>query len=226
MQTFQLVKRSSNKKVGPIPVTNSPRATCPASCPFKGEGCYAEAGFHTRLNWDKLDAGERGVPWSDFVLQISKLGDGQLWRHNVAGDLPGDGDTIDATAMYLLLDANRGKRGFTYTHYPLSDDNVALIRYANKTGFTINVSTNNIREAVDVARTFDVPTTTVLPSDSGDWRRVDTDGVRVVRCPAEYRDDVSCATCKLCSVSNRDVVVGFTAHGTKKKTVDVIASAA
>jgi hypothetical protein len=58
---FQFIKKSSNSKVGAIPVTNSPRATCPSNCPLSGNGgCYAEAGFHTRLNWDKLDRGERG----------------------------------------------------------------------------------------------------------------------------------------------------------------------
>jgi hypothetical protein len=85
---FQFIKKSSNSKVGAIPVTNSPRATCPSNCPLSGDGgCYAE-GFHTRLNWDKLDRGERGLEWSDFIDKIKALPKGQLWRHNVSGDLP------------------------------------------------------------------------------------------------------------------------------------------
>jgi hypothetical protein len=86
---FQFIAESGNVKVGKIPVTNSPRATCPPNCPLSGEdGCYAEAGFYTRLNWDKLDRGERGLQWSDFIDKIKALPKGQLWRHNVSGDLP------------------------------------------------------------------------------------------------------------------------------------------
>jgi hypothetical protein len=34
---FQFIKKSSNSKVGAIPVTNSPRATCPSNCPLSGD---------------------------------------------------------------------------------------------------------------------------------------------------------------------------------------------
>jgi hypothetical protein len=41
-------------------------------------------------------------------------------------------------------------------------------------------------------------------------------GRKVVVCPATQRDDVSCATCALCA-RQRDVIVGFPAHGVAKK---------
>ena len=66
----QLVKISSNAKIGKIPATNSSRLTCPDSCPFKLNGCYADAGFHTRLNWDKVTSGARGLEWSNFLASI------------------------------------------------------------------------------------------------------------------------------------------------------------
>jgi hypothetical protein len=41
---------SDNGKTGPIAVSSTSRRTCPSSCPLAGDqGCYAEAGFHTRL---------------------------------------------------------------------------------------------------------------------------------------------------------------------------------
>jgi len=64
---IQLVRKSSNAKTGPIPTTTSPRSTCPTECPLSGKGgCYAEAGYYTRMNWDKVDSGERGVEWETF----------------------------------------------------------------------------------------------------------------------------------------------------------------
>ena len=71
---YQLVKKSANRKVGPIPVSNSHRGTCPPSCPLIGEGgCYADGGYYTRLNWDKLDAGKRGTDWETFIDQVSRI---------------------------------------------------------------------------------------------------------------------------------------------------------
>jgi len=61
----------------------------------------------------------------------------------------------------------------------------------------------------------------VLPIDAP--KKQEIDGQTIVTCPATYRDDVTCATCKLCSVSNRRVIVGFPAHGTRASNADIIA---
>jgi len=47
------VAKSANSKTGPIPVTYSERGTCPPSC-GQWDSCYAEAGFHTRMTWNKV----------------------------------------------------------------------------------------------------------------------------------------------------------------------------
>ena len=223
---IQFVKKSSNAKTGAIPVTTSSRKTCPTACPFNnGNGCYAEAGYYTRMNWDKVTAGERGDDYAAFLGHVRKLPAGQLWRHNVAGDLAGADDIIDSEALAALAAANEGKRGFTYTHYPLqTGNNLAAIKAANKSGFTVNVSANSASEAAAVFKRHKVPTVSVLPIDAPNQQTID--GVKIVTCPATYREDVTCATCKLCSVSSRDVVVGFPAHGTQAKKADIIARAA
>jgi hypothetical protein len=41
---FHLTRVSSNAKTGKIPVSTSSKATCPATCPFMGNGCYAASG--------------------------------------------------------------------------------------------------------------------------------------------------------------------------------------
>ncbi len=220
----QFVRKSSNAKTGPIPTTTSPRSSCPSECPLAGDGgCYAEAGYYTRMNWDKVDSGERGMPWDDFLGKVRKLPEGQLWRHNVAGDLPQDADgCIDSRRLWDLVAANTGRKGFTYTHYnPHVPSNLRAIEGANRAGFTVNISANTIGEARAIKGCTTAPVVTLVSSEGRDskWLR---DG-DVVQCPAEYRDDISCATCQLCQKSDRKDIVGFTVHGTRAKNADIIA---
>ncbi len=219
---IQLVKKSSNAKTGPIPISNSSRATCPKACPFIKQGCYADAGYHTRLNWDAVTAGKRGTDFDSFCESIAALPDGQLWRHNVSGDLVGVDNKISKSKLRQLTQANTGRRGFTYTHYPLDvPGNHEAIVHANWGGFTVNVSANSAQHAADLYNEYHLPTVAVLPIEAP--RKQVIDGVTIVICPATYRDDVTCASCKLCAVSDRSVVVGFPAHGASAKKVELIA---
>jgi hypothetical protein len=158
-----------------------------------------------------------------FAASIAALPDGTLWRHNQAGDLPGIGDTIDSEALRQLVKANNGKRGFTYTHKPLTPENAALIREANESGFTVNLSGNNPAHADTLADTNAGPVVTVMPSDSAPVSFTPK-GRRIVICPAQTRDNITCATCQLCARRDRSgVIVGFLAHGTGHKKASLIA---
>ncbi len=214
--TVHLSPKSANTKTGPIPVSTTTRATCPLDCAMR-EGCYAASG-PLALHWSAVSSGARGTDWSTFVGAIADLPDGQLWRHNQAGDLPGDGRTVDPVALGQLVAANTGRRGFTYSHYR-DADSLTWIRHANQWGFTINLSANDLRDADTLADTGAGPVVVVLPSNATDNTRTPA-GRRVVVCPATQRDDVSCATCQLCA-RQRDAIVGFPAHGTRKRTIDI-----
>lgn len=220
-----LTLKSSNVKTGPIPVSTTSSASCPTACAFKGNGCYAESG-PLALHWKAVTEGNRGTDWATFCDTIATLPDGQLWRHNQAGDLAGNGYTIDQGKLMALVTANRGKRGFTYTHYsPSHPLNAASIEHANKNGFTINLSANNLEHADELASLEIGPVVVVLPIDQEE-NTVTPSGRKVVVCPATVRDDVSCATCQLCQ-RQRSTIVGFPAHGTgKKKAARVINIAA
>lgn len=212
-----LTLKSANKKTGPIPVSTTSRDTCPAACPFKSNGCYAETG-PLAIHWREVTAGNRGMPWRDFLRAIAALPDGQLWRHNQAGDLPGIGNEIDAVALGQLADANDGRRGFTYTHKPMTRSNAAKVRAANRAGLVVNVSANSPAHADTLANgaAKGLPLVTVLPAeiDGAVTPVVRTPAGRTISvCPATYREDVSCATCQLCARGNRTSIVGFPAHG-------------
>jgi hypothetical protein len=225
MAQFHLSQRSRNSKTGPIPVSTTSADTCPDACPLKaGGGCYAESNFHLRLHWQKVSAGKSGIDYSGFLAKIAKLPAGQLWRHNQAGDLPGEGDSINTTELDLLVVANHGKRGFTYTHKPMDrEENRAAVRAANAHGFTINLSGNNPKHADELASLAIAPVVVMLPSTVQGNVKIETPaGRRVVVCPATYRDNVTCASCGLCQ-RQRDVIVGFPAHGAGAHSADIVA---
>ena len=217
---IHLTLKSSNQKTGPIPVSTTEESSCPPSCPFFRKGCYAKSG-PLALHWSKVSSGQRGITWQSFCAQIAALPDGQLWRHNQAGDLPGQGESIDRNALFALIGANKGRRGFTYSHKYGSELNIDLIRFANRSGLTVNLSANSLEHA-DRLLAHKLPTVAVVPSD---FRGKSTPaGNRVIVCPATQREGVTCATCGLCQRADRQYVIAFPAHGTHARAVDAIVS--
>jgi hypothetical protein len=220
MLAIHLSTKSRNTKTGPIPVSTTSKSTCPITCGVR-DACYAATG-PMALHWAAVSNGQRGTDWSTFCSTIALLPEEQLWRHNQAGDLPGDGVRIDRDRLAELVTANAGRRGFTYTHYR-GLQNWGPIRAANNQGFTINLSANDLEDADVLLDTNAGPVVVVLPSTQTENTRTPA-GIRVVICPATQRDDVSCATCQLCQRVDRRVVVGFPAHGTKRKVIDIRAA--
>ena len=210
-----ITARSGNAKTGPIPVTTTERASCPTTCPFYDKGCYAKSG-PLALHWRKVSDGERGTDWQGLTKFVRSLPERQLWRHNQAGDLPHINGQINGSLLGELVRANKGKRGFTYTHHKLDAGlNTWYIATANQLGFTVNVSTESKDDAV-TAFNKGLPAVVVVPSDHAD--SAEHDGVKFVTCPAQTRD-VTCAECGLCSQAHRQCVVMFKAHGNARKHV-------
>jgi len=225
MYQVALTMKSRNEKTGPIPVSTTTFATCPDVCPLRENGCYAGNG-PLFMFWQKVTDGNTGTLWADFVDQIRNLKPGTLWRHNQAGDLPGNRINIDGGALAALVVANQGKRGFTYTHYDVTrnEKNRQYVKNANAKGFTVNLSANNLKHADDLAETKAGPVVVVLPSSvSGPVKITTPQGRKVTVCPATYRDDVTCKSCGLCALQ-RETIIGFPAHGVQKKRADQIAA--
>lgn len=220
-----LTRISGNAKTGPIPTSMTSKATCPDACPLKVKGCYAAYG-PAAMHWRRVTSGERGKPWDEFCKDVASLPRGQLWRHNVAGDLPMNSlnnGVIDHAQVMSLVKANKGKKGFTYTHHTMEHEgNRAMIAQANALGFTVNLSANNIAEADKLADLRIAPVVTILPRDADNVSYTPA-GRKVVACPAEKSDRVTCAMCGLCQDSKRNYIIGFRAHGIAAKTVEIIA---
>lgn len=232
--------RSVNAKTGPIPVSTTSKDSCPADCAFQGQGCYAESGPLGFIWKGATNAGPNATfkngngtvatrDWDYLCKQVRSLLPTQLWRHNQAGDLPHVGGKVDRVALEQLATANKGKRGFTYTHHNVlqDSDNRETVRRANEAGFTINLSGNNLAHADALADLGVAPVVCVLPAAVQGNVKIETPrGRRVVVCPATYRDDVSCLSCKLCQKRDRTCIVGFPAHGASKRKADAASAAA
>jgi hypothetical protein len=180
------------------------------------------------LHWRKVTNGAAGVDYAAFLDSVAALPDGQLWRHNQAGDLSGVGDTLDIAALDHLVAASKGKRGFTYTHKPLTRqaERDAVAR-ANASGFTVNLSGNTLAHADKLSDLEIGPVVCVLPADATENTKTPA-GRKVIVCPATQRDDVSCASCGLCAVTRlangrARPIVGFPAHGAGKRKAESVA---
>ena len=211
-----LTPKSANAKTGPIPVSTTTGASCPTDCAMKAE-CYAATG-PLALHWKAVSEGRRGTDWPTFTKSIAALPDGQLWRHNQAGDLPQTDGTIDAVKLGQLVAANTGRRGFTYSHHR-DTASINWIRHANAWGFTVNLSANDLADADTLADHAAGPVVVVLPSTQT-TNTTTPKGRAVVVCPATQRADVSCATCQLCQ-RQRGAIVGFPAHGSRQRVINL-----
>jgi hypothetical protein len=212
-----LTLKSANAKTGPIPVSTTTKDSCPPDCAMR-DACYAASG-PLALHWAAVSNGQRGTDWPTFTSSIANLPDGQLWRHNQAGDLPvTPAGTVDPIKLGQLVHSNTGRRGFTYSHHR-DAESINWIRHANAWGFTVNLSANDLADADTLADKHAGPVVVVLPSTQTANTKTPA-GRPVVVCPATQRDNVSCATCQLCA-RQRDVIVGFPAHGTRKRVIDI-----
>lgn len=236
MYKFLITRKSANPVTGPIMVTTSPRVSCPISCPLrKGSyghqagACYAEHGSLGGYVWTLLDRTEPGdtmlnsvrvYDFSELLFVIRRLEAGAMWRHNVAGDLPSHNRvTIDRSALRHIIEANRGRRGFTFTHFDVLTNlaNREAIREANANGLTVNLSGNSMEHADQLADLGIAPVTTILPANVRKNQRTPK-GRTVVICPTFTHPGTTCASCGLCA-RQRSTIIGFPAIGGRKHII-------
>jgi hypothetical protein len=214
---------TGNGKTGAMTTTRTERSSCPATCPFYQAGCYANLG-RERMHWNRLNNGETGVVWSEFLTTIRRIvPNGSLWRHNTAGDLLHNDGNINYLALKGLINANRGKRGFTYSHHVLNEHNIICLQNANGLGFTVNASCESVDDADRVMSQHSIPAVAVVHSEETRRFFTTSSGRKVITCPAAlHPGKVTCATCGLCQQSDREFVIAFPAHGVQRKKVNAI----
>jgi hypothetical protein len=225
---YHLTQISQNVKTGPIPVTTTGNQSCPDACPLKKSGCYADGG-PLGIHWAHVSNGNRGDSLGTLTRQIRSFPDGQVWRHNQAGDLPGVNNAINSDELSQITEANKGRRGWTYTHKPLEGNgnietgNRAAVRHANRNGFIVNLSANSLSHADRLADLDCGPVVAIVPENAPATLQTPA-GRKAIVCPAQQRDDITCADCQLCQRGSRSVIIAFRVHGQSKRKAEAIAS--
>ena len=221
---FQFIKKSGNKKTGFMPVTYNSAATCPDSCIFKNNGCYASAGFHTRLNWQAVTDGKRGGSFKELLNNIKALPPLTFWRAHIAGDIPAN-DRGEVSEVYInkVSEANKGRRGYTYSHHDINiKNNSKLFKKANNKNFIINVSTESEQQADTAVNVHKLPAVMVVKSTEHRNAWTTAGGNRVVVCPAQTAGR-SCIDCQLCADRpSPRLIIAFKAHGNAAKKINNI----
>ena len=221
--SFNLIIKNQSRKVGDMPVSYSPRKTCPDTCSLKNNGCYGD-NFPIRLHWDRM-SNDQNDNWDEFVSSVRKFrqeNPDRLWRYNIVGDIVGNNTKIDFPKLKKLVKANNGGDVIAYTHKYTRQENLAHIRYAVKRGFNINLSADNTEDAISLHKKTKLHTTAVLSvtkrnyeklsdSEKQDYRS-NLSVNKIVICPEQTGAVKDCQSCKLCSNSKRKSIVGFLKH--------------
>ncbi len=242
---FSIQPVSCNRKLAPqrVEIANSGRerfvatgpyvassyvsisATCPSSCPFKDNGCYAQAG-QTHLIMGRLDRAGRALsPLT--VTRAEAAAIGALWPRGVPQDgaaggrdfrLHVGGDTSCTRGTRALADAVETLHGrglgdaWSYTHRwrTIPREAWGSIR--------VLASVETSREIVEAKRRGYAPALTVDVARSEQPYQIG--GVRMIPCPYESTPkQPTCSQCRLClrDLSDTNEGIVFSVHGNDAK---------
>lgn len=200
-------------------------ATCPDSCGLKNNGCYAQSGSHRRIMGplDREAHPRPSVTNEREVIALERAFGGKRvprdgarggrdLRLHVGGDVSSADSAGLLAASVISWRARGGGAVWTYTHrwreIPAEDwGDIAVWASCESTAEVREAHAASYRAALVVAE---------HPSE----RMYVKDGVKILPCPWETRGK-TCVECRLCLDAPIDpkVVIGFAAHGEKKKAL-------
>jgi hypothetical protein len=215
LRNTHIVADSGNAKTGRMPVTYRTADTCPRTCPFLPRtmggngGCYG-----TGRIFGSAAKYATTMSTADALSKLARAPKGSRYmRDRVVGDLVDASGGFDMPYVAAIAEVadSAGLQVFGYTHaWPImTAGDVAAVK---ATGYVLNASCET---AEDVSRAVSLGMPTVIAGDS--WADGEVvAGRRIVTCPAQTRDDVTCASCGLCAKPDRACTVRFLIHGAAK----------
>jgi hypothetical protein len=196
--------------------------TCPETCAFRDNGCYAQSGASRRimLKLDRADVQPRHLAVHEHDAMEGAYGrrlvpqDGARGGRDLRLHVGGDARDQEAAAWLSNAAARWGLRGggavWTYTHrwreIPAGSwGEIAVWASCETTAQVREAHQRSYRAALVVAE---------HPSE----RMYKLDGLKVLPCPYETRKK-TCVECRLCLDAPIDprVVIGFAVHGGGEK---------
>jgi hypothetical protein len=214
-----LTARSGNAKTGDIPVTYRPMTTCEPTCPFLPTGAVGGC-YGTGRIFGMAAKYAATVTLDSLRAKLSKRNPAaRFMRDRVVGDVINPDGTIAhgyiRAIAIVAREASLIPFGYTHAWRRMTSDDVRTIA---DTGYVMNASCES-REDVRHAVSLGMPTVIAsdIVEDGETFTRPDGVTLRVVTCPAQTREDVTCASCGLCARADRRAVVRFNIHGTAKR---------
>lgn len=209
---------SGNAKLGRMAATYRLQDTCPTTCPFYGNGCYARGRiFSIPRDHGKDDAEANAA----LVALIDTMPQDYVLRLNVSGDfltVNGSPDIAYIAACNAVATARPDVTIIAYTH---------AWRVLSPDMFTFTVAAScesgaDIAEAI--AEGWSPVTVDPGTGQPGSLLGETVAGRRVVQCPQQKAPTrVTCASCRACAKADRPVIA-FVAHGMgAKKASDAVA---
>lgn len=205
------VESSHNAKTGKVSATYVTQESCPPTCGYRNDICYAEKGmvaFTTRrLNAAALEVDN--TPESIAQSEADAIGNltGKLpLRVHVVGDCQTDSAARIVSSAMLEHSAKHNQPAWTYTHAWRDVDS------ASWQTASVLASCESVAE-IPEAKARGYATAVVVDSfSSEDYLR--TPGL--IACPEQATKKVTCATCQLCAkpdvLKRRGLTVAFAKH--------------
>lgn len=224
------VSQSSDKKIGQVLASYSPKTTCPDSCSLKQGGCYAWGLFYLRSLGEKIESGSLNKTLDVAVKGAAKIA--KIARHRVAGDIVGD--QVETLKECEQL-SDMGYINIGYTHDWRSEDTQILKSY-------FRASCQNEDEVIDAREKGWA--TTIIVDEKTPNSIVLSNGEKAVMCPVVRKErsiysladsmtfnnkkekrswiseqkkniSINCNTCTLCKVDDKTekITVMFEVHG-------------
>lgn len=231
MHTFQVVKNTSNSKLGNEVATIATDSTsCPSNCVlskpqpgYKKSPCYGEHG-PISWQWKRLNNGtlSTAIVQSELYKWVKSLPLGKLVRNNTVGDLPANNGAIDK-AHFNKLGSIAKKRKldiFGFTHHLQTDENLDLLVSGYASGLVMNASTDTFQQAIQLKKARPEVSSVVIAKSGYAKKSQYIKGVHFVQCPATWHKSITCQDCRICTKGNRKEVIVFPAHGTGRYSTD------
>lgn len=213
------VELSHNGKTGPVSATYVTQSSCPSSCRFKGNGCYAEsgpAGFTTnRLNRASENESPEALATME-AIEIGKLSGKNPLRVHVVGDCQTDEAAQIVSSAMLDHESKFNRPAWTYTHAWRD------VQRSSWQSASVIASCENASD-VQLAESLGYSTAIVVDEFESDKAYTTSDGINVIPCPEQTGKAANCASCQLCMGPavqrrlERHQSIGFAVHGGQAK---------
>lgn len=223
------VETTANAKLGAVSATYVAQQSCPDSCVFRGQGCFAENGF---VGGNLVKPLNRGVATTmtrvEIAQQEADMIDGLSGERDLRLHVVGDSTTVEGTKLLAAAARRYSLRHarfvWSYTH--------SWSWLPRKAWGSISVlaSCENTADITD-ARRRGYATALVMPERAA--KHLYRDGHQnILPCPEQTRG-VPCARCRLCLrddyLREAGITIAFAAHGSvgsKAKALRALSAAA